>query len=203
MRDRVVFMLVLVALLWAVEIVDHVVSGIRYLDFTPERGVLDRHGIHPRESYGLIGIVFAPFLHGGWQHLIGNTVPFFVLGLLVMLSGIPSFLGVTAVIAVIGGLGTWMFGGDGTVHIGASGLIFGYLGFVLTRGIFTRSIPWILVGLGVGAFYWWMITALMKFEEGVSWQGHAFGFAGGIMAAWMIGKWMRRKGMRVPAVLDS
>src|SRR3546814_8613836 len=85
---------------------------------------LDREGIEPRETDGLLGIVFAPLLHGGWGHLIANTFPALVLGFLILLSGLRTWVGVTLVVWVIGGFGTWLTGGDNSVHIGASGLIF-------------------------------------------------------------------------------
>src|SRR3546814_10030197 len=95
---------------------------------------LDREGIEPRETDGLLGIVFAPLLHGGWGHLIANTFPALVLGFLILLSGLRTWVGVTLVVWVIGGFGTWLTGGDNSVHIGASGLIFGWLTYLIVRG---------------------------------------------------------------------
>src|SRR3546814_9820799 len=101
---------------------------------------LDREGIEPRETDGLLGIVCAPLLHGGWGHLIANTFPALVLGFLILLSGLRTWVGVTLVVWVIGGFGTWLTGGDNSVHIGASGLIFGWLTYLIVRGIFSRRV---------------------------------------------------------------
>src|SRR3546814_12230805 len=100
---------------------------------------LDREGIEPRETDGLLGIVFAPLLHGGWVHLIATTFPALVLGFLILLSGLRTRVGVTLVVWVIGGFGTWLTGGDNSMHIGASGLIFGWLTYLIVRGKTVRA----------------------------------------------------------------
>ena len=126
-----------VALIWALELVDLLVL----------RGALDRLGIHPRDLDRWWGILAAPFLHGGLPHLIANTVPLVVLGWLVMLRGLNTFLSVSALAVVLGGLGVWLFADPRTVHIGASGLIFGFLGYLLLRGFFERSLSSVLVAV--------------------------------------------------------
>ena len=121
---RLVLLSGFIALIWLVELTDLVVF----------HGALDRAGIRPRTESSLWGIAYAPFLHAGLAHLIANTVPLLVLGWLVLVRGLRDWLWVTVVVVLVGGLGVWLFGRPGTVHIGASGLIFGYLGYLLLRG---------------------------------------------------------------------
>ncbi len=168
----------LVAIFWIVEIVDQFFF----------RGKLDSFGIIPHRIIGLRGILFAPFLHGGFGHLIANTVPFLILGWFVMLQETSDFFIVTVITMVVGGLGTWLFGGPGSVHIGASILIFGYLGFLLLRGYFQRNFPSIFLSVVVGFLYGGLIWGVLPTRPGISWQGHLFGFLGGVLAAWMIAK---------------
>ncbi|NEP56065.1 MAG: rhomboid family intramembrane serine protease [Symploca sp. SIO2G7] len=161
-----------IALMWVLEIVDVIVFRQR----------LNVYGIRPREIIGLRGILFAPFLHGGFAHLISNTIPFLVLGWFVMLQETSEFFIVTPIIMLISGLGVWLLGAP-AVHIGASGVIFGYLGFLLARGFFERNFPSILLSLLVGSLYGGLIWGVLPTQPGVSWEGHLFGFIGGILAA--------------------
>lgn len=144
-------------------------------------------GIRPRHLLGLLGIVFSPFLHRDIGHLIANTVPFLVLGWLILLQdtiqGSSDFYVITATILLIGGLGTWIFGRD-AIHLGASGLVFGYIGFLLA-GLYVG--PTILT-LGFALIVFWMYGNQLwgmlpsSSEKAVSWEGHLFGFVGGIVA---------------------
>src|SRR5437879_47216 len=115
---------------WSVELVDRVAFG----------GGLERYGIHPRDLSALWGILAAPVLHVGWLHLVANTGPFLVLGWFVILRRVTDFVVVTALAVVIGGLGTWLVGTANSIHVGASGVVFGYLGYLLARGYFERSL---------------------------------------------------------------
>lgn len=164
-----------VTVLWVAEIVDTVLGGS-----------LDDEGIRPGSTEGLLGIVFAPLLHAGFGHLVSNTVPLLVLGFLVLLSGLRRGLAVTAVVWVVAGLGTWLFGGGGTVHLGASSLVFGWLAYLLVRGFFTRHPTEILVGFVVLLFYGGMLLGVLPGTPGISWQGHLFGAVGGVLAAWWL-----------------
>ncbi len=160
-------------LLWVIQIVNAFVFG----------GSLDRFGVHPRTLAGLWGILFAPFLHVSFAHLIANTVPFLVLGWLVMLRRKRDFFLVSAIAALVGGLGTWLIAPALSVHVGASVLIFGFLGYLLARGIFERRL-WPIVGSVVTFFlYGGALTGILPGAIGISWQGHLFGLLGGILAA--------------------
>jgi len=164
----------LVAIFWIVEIIDQIF-------FSKGMG-LDIYGIIPRNPMGLRGILFGPFLHGNFPHLIANTIPFLTLGWFIMLQETSDFLLVTVITAIVSGLGVWVFGSPG-VHIGASGVIFGYLGFLLLRGYFERSFAAIFFSVVVAFFYGSLIAGVLPGQVGISWEGHLFGFIGGVLAA--------------------
>ncbi|MEO1005302.1 MAG: rhomboid family intramembrane serine protease, partial [Cyanobacteria bacterium J06638_38] len=130
-------LIVSIAVFWIVEI----------LDFLVFQGSLDGYGVRPQSIIGLRGIVFAPFLHGGFGHLMANTVPFLTLGWLTMIQETKDFYIATIMSALIGGLGVWVFGSPNSVHIGASILIYGYLGFLLLRGYFQKNFPSIALSI--------------------------------------------------------
>lgn len=175
LKSHAAILLGCLVVLYAIELLD---------SFLPGNHPLDRWGIQPRSFSGLLGIAFAPLLHGDFNHLRDNTGPFFVMSWLIMLSGIRLWFGVTAAVASFGGLGVWLFGSGDSVHIGLSGVIFGYLGFLLARGYYERRIGSIIVALIVGWTYIFMLFSLASLKEHVSWSGHFFGFLGGIGVAW-------------------
>lgn len=162
-----------ILLLWILEAVDQLLLQNR----------LNRLGIRPRHQQGLRGILFAPLLHGTWGHLSANTVPLLVLGWLVMLGGIREFAIATITTWLISGLGVWLFGGSNTLHIGASGLVFGYFGFLLSRSYFEYNPVSAGVAVLVALIYGPLIWGVFPFRRGISWQGHLFGFIGGVLAA--------------------
>lgn len=164
-----------VALLWLLEGFDSLTGN-----------QLDGAGIRPGSSDGLGGVLLAPLLHLGWGHLIANTVPLLVLGFLVLLSGVGHWVAVTATVWVVGGIGTWLLGGPGTIHLGASILVFGWLLYLIVRGIFTRRLGQIAVGVLVFVLYGGALWGVLPGQPGVSWQGHFFGAVGGVMAAWWL-----------------
>ena len=163
-----------VALLYAVELADSLVDNR-----------LDQEGVRPQETDGLLGILFAPLLHAGWGHLVANTLPLLVLGFLILLSGVRYWLEVTAVIWVVGGLGTWLVAPPNTVHLGASVLVFGWLVHLILRGFFTGQAGQILIGLVVLFLYGGVLWGVLPGQAGISWQGHLFGALGGGLAAWL------------------
>ncbi|AFY60171.1 rhomboid family intramembrane serine protease [Synechococcus sp. PCC 6312] len=163
----------LVGLMWGIEIANQLFF----------RDGLDRFGIAPRSLPGLAGIIFSPFLHADFAHLLANTLPFLVLGWWVLLRGLDMFIEVSMIVILVSGLGVWLFAAPNTITIGASGVVFGYLGFLLLRGFFERS--WValffsvIVLLGYGSLIW----GVLPIVPGVSWQGHLFGLIGGGLAA--------------------
>ena len=175
----------MVIVMWAVETVDIVA------------GNLDSAGIHPRDPEGLVGIAASPFLHAGFGHLIGNTIPFIVLGAAIAVGGLMRTLLVTGIVMVVGGLGTWLTAPSNTVVIGASGLVFGFATYLVARGAYTRT-PWhIAGGLVVLAIYGWTLLVGLVPTPGVSWQGHLFGAVGGVVAARVVHR--RRARVAEPA----
>ncbi len=149
---------------------------------------LDDDGIVPRTVSGLEGILWAPLLHGGWAHLIANTVPFLVFGFLAMAGGIRQWVLVTATIWVLGGLGVWLTGAPGTSTIGASGVIFGWLVFLLARGFFAHSFRQIVLGVALFLIWGSVLLGVLPGTPQVSWQGHLFGAIAGLLCAWLVAR---------------
>jgi membrane associated rhomboid family serine protease len=151
-------------------------------------GKLDADGIVPRQLGGLGGVLWAPLLHAGWPHLIANTVPFLVFGYLVMANGVGQFAAVTATIWLLGGLGVWLTGPDNVSTVGASGVIFGWLVFLLARGFFNRSVK--QIALAVPLFLIWgsVLLGVLPGQPNISWQGHLFGALAGLLAARLVAR---------------
>ncbi len=164
----------LVAVMWVEEIID-LIPG------TP----FDSWGIEPRSLAGLVGIPLAPFLHSGFRHLLANTLPFLILGGIIASGGIGRFVRVSVIVGLVSGLGTWLFATPGTVHLGASGLVFGYLTYLIGRGIFARNVLWLAGGVLILLVYGGVLWGLLP-RPGVSWTGHLFGAIGGVLAAWVL-----------------
>lgn len=171
----VVVMTVLLAALWLLEIADQV---------TGEQ--LDYYGIRARELDGLPGILTSPFLHAGFDHLASNSLPFWVLGFLVLLGGLARWLITTMITVISAGLTAWLLTPADTIIVGASGLIFGWLTYLLARGIWSRSAGQILVAIGVLVVYGGLIWGVLPSQAGVSWQAHLGGAVGGVLAAWLL-----------------
>jgi membrane associated rhomboid family serine protease len=174
LRPRLVLVGILLAVMWGLEIVDTLLGQ-----------PTNSFGIRPRETEGLLGIVFAPVLHGGFQHLVANTLPFVVLAFLTLLRGLKTFVMTTLFVTIVGGLCVWLVGGSNTSHIGASGLIFGYFGYIMALAIFERSFKSIMLAILVGLIYGGMIFGVFPGTPGVSWEGHMFGFLSGAAWAWL------------------
>lgn len=176
--SRLGLLIVLLLAMWTIEGVDWIVRR-----GNPSVMGMDIFGIHPRTTVGLRNIALAPLLHVGFGHLLANSLPFLVLGWLVIARGVRDFVVVTFLVTLISGLGVWLLGAHNSVHLGASGIVFGYLGYLLLRGFFERSVPSLLLAAIVGIFYGSMIWGVLPFQPGVSWLGHLFGFVGGGVAA--------------------
>ena len=168
-------MLVFTALLYAIELVDQLTGE-----------TLDHDGIISRQLSGLWGIVWAPFLHGGWPHLLANTIPFLVFGFLAMAGGMAQWLVVTAVIWLASGVGVWLVGPDDTSTIGASGVIFGWFAFLLVRGFFARSLRQIALAVVLFALWGSVLLGVLPANPDVSWQGPLFGARAGVLCAWLV-----------------
>ncbi len=171
---------ILVAIFWALEVIDTAFLGL---------WSLDSYGIYPRQISSLPYIFTSPLLHGGFAHVGANSVPFLVLGALIMWRSKLEFWLVTLWVAIIAGLGIWLTGATNSVHIGASGIVFGYFGFLLLLGWFERSPVSIARALIIAFIYGGLIWGVLPGQEGISWQGHLFGFIGGVVCA----SWLARR----------
>lgn len=174
-------MVAFTVVLYLIELVDQV-----------SRLNLDQYGIVPRRLSGLDGVIWAPLLHGSWSHLAANTLPFLVLGFLVMAGGIAQFVMVTALIWVVSGLGVWLVSPSSSVTVGMSGVIFGWLVYLLVRGFFARSLAQIAVAIVLFAVWGSVLLGIIPGRPDVSWQGHLFGALAGLLAAFVVSRADRR-----------
>ena len=174
-RGRLGTLAAVIAAIW-------VVAGLNLFVF---HGRLLAFGIEPREEEGLLGIVMAPLLHGGFNHLLMNTGGILVFGGLVMLRSRSHFWMVTMIGAIASGIGTWLFGRP-AVHVGASGVVFAYFGYLLFTGFFERRIGSLLLSIVVFLIWGPTIYGILPMERDISWEGHLFGFIGGMVSAWML-----------------
>jgi membrane associated rhomboid family serine protease len=161
------------AAMWVLEIADYVLNG-----------ALDGYGLTPHDVGDLPDIFTAPFMHGGFGHLIGNTLPFVILGFLAAARGIAKFLVASLIIIVVGGLGVWFLSSANT--LGSSILIFGFFGYLLGRGLFERRLLDLGIAIGVVLLYGTMIFGVLPSDPGISWQGHLFGLIGGVLGSWIL-----------------
>lgn len=166
-----------VASLWAVFAVNTVLGGS-----------LLQYGVVPRTVDGLRGIVLAPFLHADLAHLTANTASLLILGWLVMLRDARHF-GIVALLAVLGGgFAAWLLGAGNSVHVGASGVIFGFLGFLIFAGWYARSFGSIVLSIAVTVLWGGLVFGVLPGDVGISWQEHLGGFLGGVLGA----RWFAR-----------
>jgi membrane associated rhomboid family serine protease len=170
-----VVMAALLAGLWVVEGLDQL-SG----------NALDAYGIHAREVDGLPEIFTAPLLHAGWEHLASNSVPFFAFGLLVLLGGVARWAVSSLVSIVASGLTAWLLTPAGTIVLGASGLIFGWLTYLLVRGLWTRRPGQVALAVVILVVYGGLLWGVLPGNAGISWQAHLGGAVGGVVAAWLL-----------------
>jgi membrane associated rhomboid family serine protease len=161
-------------LIWVIQIANWASSYALSFDY----------GIRAWDPDRLPAIVSAPFLHFSWAHIEGNSGPLFIFGFLAAYRGVKRFLWVTALIAVVSGLGAWLTSSPQAVGAGASGLVFGYFGYILVKGAFDRHLIDIVVGLVMALCFAYQFAGLLP-AEGIGWQAHLFGFAGGILGGWL------------------
>ena len=177
--SSVVFVGGWLVLLWVLEALDVVLLG-----------ALDGFGVSPRVIAELPQVLTAPFLHFGFEHLMANSLPFLALGVLARMAGRRPFWVATLASILVSGLFAWLLSAPSTVTAGASGLVFGWLAFLLVRGLFNRNWKQILISAAVFGFFGGMLWGVFPTLPGVSWQGHLGGAVGGVLAAW----WLQRRG---------
>jgi membrane associated rhomboid family serine protease len=175
--DALKLVLVMIAVMWLAEIVD-VAAGHR----------LDAYGIHPRDVEGLPEIVSAPFLHVGFGHLISNTIPFAIMGAAIALGGLARVAIVTIIVGFVSGLGTWLIASPNTVHLGASGIVFGYAAYLVSRGLLSKRLTELAIGAIVLAVWGFGLLQGLLPQERISWQAHLFGAVGGVLAAYALAR---------------
>jgi membrane associated rhomboid family serine protease len=175
------------ALLWGIQIAN-----------ASDRYGWNRFGLRPRAVNGLWGIFTQPFLHQSYGHLASNTVPLVAIGWALLLSGVRAWLFVTGVVIVLGDLATWLVAPSGTVIVGASALVFGWMGYLLARAYFTRKIKWIITAVALLIFFGTLLGSLLPTVDArVSWQSHVCGFAAGVFVGWLLHPRASGKGSRV------
>jgi membrane associated rhomboid family serine protease len=175
-RDAVVLVGGFVALIWVLQVFNWA-DGYRFNSLL---------AIYPHDAARLPDIFTAPLMHLSWDHIESNTIPLFVLGVLAAYRGIGRFLLVTLIVAVASGLAVWLFQSSNEPTVGASGLIFGYFGYVLIRGFFDRNLLDIGIGIVAGVLYWTILQVALPGNPGISWIGHLGGLLGGVLAAWVL-----------------
>jgi membrane associated rhomboid family serine protease len=187
-RQGIQAMLAIVAVMWVVEAIN-----------AADSYRLDSDGIYPRNISHLWGIFTAPFLHVSLTHLVDNTIPLVVMGLVIALRGAARVALVTVIVIVIGGLGTWLISPSGSVTVGASGLVFGYAGYLLARGFFDRSALEVLTGVVVGVLFGGALLTSLVPQHQISWEGHLAGGVAGVLAAWLLASRQRSGPAAKPA----
>jgi len=183
-RKAFFLMVGFIALIWALQVANW--TDHYHLDAS--------YGILPRSLGHLVDIFTAPFLHFSWEHIEGNSGPLFVFGLLAAYRGVVKFLGVTLLVAITSGLAVWLFQGNNQLTVGASGLIFGYFGYVLARGLIDRNLIDALAAVVMALSYAYILTVAIPGTPGVSWVGHLGGLIGGLVSGWIF---RARRGLRI------
>jgi membrane associated rhomboid family serine protease len=171
-RKALFVMVGFLAILWIVQLVNFA-----------DHYHLDNYGIRPRHLASLPYILTAPFLHVSWTHLESNSGPLFIFGFLAAYRGVVRWIGLTALVIVTSGLASWFFGGPGT-GVGASGVVFGYLGYILVRGFFDRHGIDIMIAAVMALCFAYQFTVLLP-HAGIGWQDHVGGLVGGIVGGWI------------------
>jgi membrane associated rhomboid family serine protease len=190
-RKALFTMVGILAILWIVQIAnaaDHYQITFGY-------------GIRPHDLGRLPDIFTAPFLHVSWAHIEGNSGPLFIFGFLAAYRGVRKFLGVTLVVVITSGLAAWIFENPNSTGVGASGVVFGYFGYIIVRGIFDRHLIDLMLGLVMALCFAYQFSVLLP-AQGIGWQAHIGGLAGGIAAGWIFRE-RRHRGVREPAVLPA
>ena len=175
MKSKILLIVGFLLVIWAVETLNGFMGHS-----------LSTWGILPRTEIGLRGIPLSPFLHGSFNHVLSNTVPFLILGGLVALRGSQKLIGVSLFIIVVGGAGVWLIGRP-AIHVGARGLVFGYFGYLVAAGWYDRKLGSILVAFAVIVLYGGLLVGVLPTVGFVSWEAHLFGLVAGVLVARLVG----------------
>ncbi|MEO0371249.1 MAG: rhomboid family intramembrane serine protease [Pseudomonadota bacterium] len=169
---RLLFLFAFMAAIWGVQALNDV-SGY---------GLNTLFGLIPRHMAGIDGVLAMPFLHGSYDHLISNTPPLLMMGGLLALTATRALVAVNAVIVILGGALVWLFG-ETAIHVGASGLIFGWFGFLVARGFVDRSPITLATSVLIAVLYGSIVWGMVPGQTGISWEAHLFGALAGVAAA--------------------
>jgi membrane associated rhomboid family serine protease len=173
-RKALFVMVAFLAVLWLVQVAN----------VADHYQLTSNYGIRPHAVDSLPDILSAPFLHASWTHIESNSGPLFVFGFLAAYRGVVRFLGLTALVILASGLAAWVFGSSGTNGVGASGVVFGYLGYILVRGFFDRHGIDIMIGAVMALCFAYQFTVLLP-RAGIGWQAHIGGLAAGVVGGWI------------------
>ena len=171
----------LVVIIWTVEVVNFLL-GHRLTSF----------GILPRSSSGLIGIALSPFIHAGFWHAVSNTVPLLILGGLTLATDKARFWMTTVSIILLSGAFVWLFARS-SYHVGASGLVFGYFGALISRAVIERSLKSIVLAMITITLYGGLLWGVLPLRSYISFEGHLFGLVAGILYVWIIQRVSKEK----------
>ena len=160
--------------------------GVELADSASSHSLDSDLGIHAHRVTDLWAVFTSPLVHASWAHLAGNTIPLVILGFIVLLEGWRRFLGVAVIGSIAAGLSAWLFSPAHTVTVGASGVIFALLTYLIARGIYTRRIGQIIAGVVIAIGFGSLIWGVLPTNSGVSWQAHLGGAVGGVLAAWVL-----------------
>jgi membrane associated rhomboid family serine protease len=173
-RKALWVMVAFLAVIWIVQLIN-----------APQDYALSyEYGLRPHHLDSLPDVFSAPFLHASWGHIEGNSGPLFIFGFLAAYRGVKKFLGVSLLILLASGIGEWFTGSSDQVTVGASGMVFGYFGYILVRGIFDRHLTDIVLGLVMGLCFAYQFSVLLP-TDGIAWQAHAFGFGSALVGGWL------------------
>jgi membrane associated rhomboid family serine protease len=178
----------LLAVIWGVQLLNALEGYDLSLEF----------GIEARNPFSLPDILTAPFVHASWSHIEANSGPLFIFGFLAAYRGVKKFLGVTLLIIGASGIAIWVMSAPNVVTVGASGLLFGYFGYIIVRGIFDRHLIDIVIGVVMALCFAYQLTALLPTQQAISWQGHLFGFIAGIAGGWLFRERRRKPDTATP-----
>ena len=173
-RKALYVMAGIIALLWIIQIIN----------WADSYHLTASYGIQPRVPSSLPDVLTAPFLHFSWTHIEGNSGPLFIFGFLAAYRGVARFAGVSVLVILTSGLAAWFFGSSGSVGAGASGVVFGYFGYIMVRGLFDRHAIDLLVGAVMALCFAYQFYVLVP-QHGIGWQAHIGGLVGGILAGWI------------------
>jgi membrane associated rhomboid family serine protease len=176
LKEQLKFVLVLTSIMAGIEVLN-MLTGRHF----------NQYGIIPREFSGLTGIFFAPLLHGSILHFFSNVIPFALFSFLLLQYGISRYIRVTLICTLVGGVLVWVFGRSAS-HVGASGLIYGYFGYLVLAGFITKKIKHILISLFIAFFYGTLVWGVLPSNKYISWEGHLFGFLVGLSYAYNMRK---------------